>query len=143
MADLTQADIDNAVAAATQGHEAALANARAEGVAEGANAERTRINAILASDAGKDRPKAALSAALKTGMDLDTATTFLAELPKEAPGATSGQNGKGKDRFDAAMDGTQNPDMTDGGQGEERSEEDADASFISDSFGSRKPKRAA
>lgn len=142
MADLTQADIDTAVAAATQNHEAALANARAEGAAEGATAERTRINAILASDAGKERPKAALSAALKTGMDLDTATTFLAELPKEAPGATA-ENGKGKDRFDAAMDGTDNPDMTDGGQGEERSEQDADAAFLQDSFGARKPKRAA
>lgn len=143
MADLTQADIDTAVAAATQNQEAALANARAEGAAEGATAERTRINAILASDAGKERPKAALSAALKTGMDLETATTFLAELPAEKAGDTDAKNGKGKDRFDAAMDKTDNPDMTDGGQGKERSDEDADAAFLQDSFGARKPKRAA
>lgn len=110
MTEFTQVDIDNAVAAATQGHAAALSAARTEGQAEGATAERTRINAILSSDAGKDRPKAALSAALKSTMDLDTATAFLAELPAE-PKADAAVTGAGAPAgmLAAAMDGTDNP----------------------------------
>ena len=110
MTEFTQVDIDNAVAAATQNHATAIATARTEGQAEGATAERTRINAILASDEGQARPKAALSAALKSGMDLDTATAFLAELAEE-PKADAAAPGAGAPAgmFQAAMDGTANP----------------------------------
>lgn len=135
MADITQADIDAAVAEATSGHAAALATARSEG----ASAERARINDILASDAGKERPKAALSAALKTGMDLETATAFLADLPKEAGNAPrTPAAGAGKEIFDAAMANTANPDLNDeGGEGgEEASAEDA---ALAQSFGGKKP----
>lgn len=65
---ITQAQFDQAVAAAA---------------AEGATAERTRINAILGSEEGKARPKAALSAALKTDLSAEAATAFLADLPEE------------------------------------------------------------
>lgn len=142
MADLTQADIDNAVAEATQNHAAELAAARTEG----ATAERARINAILASDAGKERPKAALSAALKTGMDLETATAFLAELPAEAPAAAQTEQtdepqgaGVGANRFDAAMGGTKNPEI----QATEQGEQSDDDAMIEQSFGGVKRKKAA
>lgn len=51
--------------------------------AEGAKAAQARIVAIMASDAAKDRPKAALSAALKTEMTVEQASDFLADLPVE------------------------------------------------------------
>ena len=128
MADtFSQADIDNAVAAATQNHEAALATARTEGAA----AERTRISAILASDEGKARPKAALAAALKTGMDADAASAFLADLPKESASTeTIPAGGKG-DRFDAAMDSTGNPeiDAKDKAEGDTGKDEAIEQSF--------------
>lgn len=142
MAEFTQADIDNAVAAATQNHATAIATARTEGQAEGATAERARINAILASDVGKDRPKAALSAALKSNMDLETATGFLAELSAEvAPAAAASGAGAPAGMLAAAMGGTANPDLGEGaGQDAEASAEDA---AIEQSFGGRKPRKAA
>lgn len=110
MADhLTQADIDAAVTTATANHPAEVAAARAEG----ATAERTRINAILASDAGKARPKAALSAALKTDMTVEQAEAFLADLPAESAQAEEpAAGGVGAAVFGAAMDGTQNPNVS-------------------------------
>ena len=141
MADFTQADLDNAVATATANHATAVAAARAEGAAEGATAERARINEILGSDAGKERPKAALSAALKTNMDLETATAFLGDLPAEAATETVVEPaaGVGKKVFDAAMGKTQNPDLADnGGEGGEGDAEDA---MLAQSFADRPAKK--
>lgn len=76
-------------------HDKAVADARAEGVAEGTKAgmtaERTRINAILASDEGKKRPKAAMSLAMKTGLSLEEATASLADMPEEKAETPSGE----------------------------------------------------
>ncbi|MGV1943500.1 S49 family peptidase [Agrobacterium sp. 22-211-1] len=103
-------------------HEAAVAAARAEGVAEGektgaANAI-SRINAIIGSDAGKVRPNAALNAALKTSMSADEATAFLASLPEEAKpdAAATTQPGAGAPAgmFTAAMDGSTQPNIAAG-----------------------------
>jgi len=69
---ITQAQLDSATE-----------TTKAEGVAEGASGERERINAIIGSDEGKARPKAAMSAALKTDMTVDQAKAFLADLPEE------------------------------------------------------------
>lgn len=111
MADFTQADIDNAVAQATSGHAAALATARTEG----ATAERERIAAILDSPEAKERPKAALSLALKGGMDADATVSVLGDLPVEKaeaqatdPAKDAGAKG---DRFNKAMDSTGNPNI--------------------------------
>lgn len=71
------------LAARTEGNAAGLAEGRAAGTAEGVTAERTRIAAILASDEGKARPKAALAAALKTDLSVDAAKAFLAETNAE------------------------------------------------------------
>lgn len=141
MTEFTQVDIDNAVAAATQNHATAIAAARTEGQAEGVTAERTRITAILASGDAKDRPKAALSLALKGGMDAEATTAVLADLPTEAaPAAAAAGAGAPQGMFDAAM-AANNPNLGEGdGQDPEASAEDA---AIEQSFGGRKPRKAA
>lgn len=95
MADYTQAQLDEAVASAT-------ANSTTAGKAAGVQEERGRITAILASDEGKKRPKAALSAALKTDMTVDQANAFLADLAEEKPAAATEQSDN-KQKFDANM----------------------------------------
>lgn len=66
--------------------DAAVAEARAEGHAEGVAAEQERMNAIMGSDEGKARPVAA-QAALEAGMDADAAVTMLGKLPEEKAAA--------------------------------------------------------
>lgn len=92
--------------------QAAIDNARAEGVAqgkkEGAVAERERICAILDSDEGKSRPIAARAAALDTGMDAEAAKAFIAKLPEEkaeaaAPAVEEKPNKANGQDFSAAM----------------------------------------
>lgn len=83
MAELTQADLDNSKAAGK-------AEGLAEGIKQGAAEAMTRISAILGSDAGKKRPKAALNAALKTSMSADEATAFIGELAEETAPTTAG-----------------------------------------------------
>lgn len=75
--------------------QAAVDAARTEGMAAGAAAQLARITAILDSEAGKARPKAALSAALKTSMTAEQATAFLADLPEEGAAAPQGTNSAG------------------------------------------------
>lgn len=138
MADQPKADMI-ALADHTTAIDAAKESAKAEGVSEGAAAERARINAILASDAGKARPLAALNAALKLDADAATVTAFLAELPEEKPAASTAttpttQPGAGapEGMLTAAMNGTQNPHIgSEGGNGgdTQASAEDADKAF--------------
>lgn len=143
MADYTQAQLDaavaDAVAAANTTHAAALATAKTEG----ATAERTRISAILASDAAKDRPKAALSLALKGGMDAEATASVLSDLPAEKAEGDSGMQidkdaGAKGDRFDAAMDETKNPDI----EATQKTEQSDDELMIESSFGAKSTKRA-
>jgi signal peptide peptidase SppA len=111
--------------------DAAVETATAAGQAEGAAAERTRINAILDSDEGKARPRAALGAALKTDLSVEQATAFLATLPEEkaeeTPSEPQGQtppaSGAQPTGFNQAMEGSGNPDV--GAQPEGSSEEAA------------------
>lgn len=115
-------------------HEAAIAAARAEGVAEGEKTGATnalaRINTILGSDVGKARPNAALNAALKTSMAADEATAFLASLPEEKSeaGSTVTQPGAGAPAgmFAAAMDGTNQPNIAAGGGDDDNKATEAD-----------------
>lgn len=137
MADLTQADIDSAVAKATADHATALAAARTEG----ATAERARISAILASDEAKDRPKAALSLALKGGMDAESTTAVLADLPTEAAPQASGA-GVGN-AFADAMNRTENPNLGEGGEGDDGNGEKASkADSVFALRGHKRPKAA-
>lgn len=144
MAELTQADIDNAVATATSGHAAALAAAKTEG----ATAERARINAILETEEAKVRPSAALALALEGDMSVESTTKILGKLPEETKGSTAAAEpeattgaGVGKNRFEAGMENSQNPDV--GELARKPGEEDKEELAIDQSFGGRaKPKAA-
>jgi signal peptide peptidase SppA len=101
-ADLSQADEqgedemnDKTAAGATvskETHDSAVTAARtegqtagkAEGLKEGATAERTRISAILGSDEAKDRGTLASHLAFETDMTADAAKAMLAKSAKEA-----------------------------------------------------------
>ncbi|WP_454626936.1 S49 family peptidase [Bradyrhizobium cenepequi] len=98
-----QADLDAAVNAAVTSakteaetvakavaatHEAALAEARAEG----AKAERERISGIVSSEEAKGRSATALHFAMNTEMSADAAKAALASVPKAAA-AVPGANG--------------------------------------------------
>lgn len=127
-------DNDNPITQAAL--DAAVTDAKAEGMAAGATAEKERMNAILGSDEGKAHPKAALSAALKTDMTVEQATAFLADLPEEkaeAPKTTPKDEAPkaGATPFDAAMNGGDNPNVgATAGDGEE--EENPAASIVAD-----------
>lgn len=110
-AGIPQAQHDQAVAAAR-------VEGKAEGLSEGMKAQKDRINAILASDAGKKRPKAAMSAALTTSMTADEAAAFLVGIAEEK--AEEAQPaGKGRNHFDEAMGGnTPKVNAGDGGDGD-------------------------
>lgn len=106
-------------------HEAAVAEAtaaateagKAEGRAEGATAERERVKAILQSDEGKARPKAALHVALNSAMSAEDATAFLSGLDEEKSEAPAPAPATGRSQFEAAMETGQNPELgVDGGE---------------------------
>ena len=112
-------------------HETAVETATAAGVTQGltdgAAAERARVTAILDSDEGKARPKAALAAAMKTSMSSEEAVGFLAGLPEEkaevvvekddTKADTKGA-GAPEGMLDAAMKGSDNP-VLGAGKGED------------------------
>lgn len=111
---------DKTTATVTAEQTAALETARAEGFAaglakgttDGATAERGRITAIVNSEEGKKRPKAAVSLAMKSGIDAETANSVLADLAEEAAAvATPAKTDDKKDdaktngqTFDASME---------------------------------------
>jgi signal peptide peptidase SppA len=103
-------------------HNKAVNDARAEGVAAGkaeaSTAERTRIAAILGSDEAKTRSKAAMNVAMKTGMSLEDAKAFLADMPEEkaeaAPQTDATGKNQGRNHFAEAMDKGKSPDVGSG-----------------------------
>lgn len=102
---VTQAALDEAVAAATA---TATEAGKAEGMAAGATAERARISAIMDSDVGKARPKAARHVALNSSMSVEDATAFLAgfdEEKAEAPAAPA----EGVNAFENVMENGEPP----------------------------------
>jgi signal peptide peptidase SppA len=128
MAGATEQNTDKGVPQAT--HDAAVAASRAEGEKAGVTAERLRINSILGSDEAKTRPKAALSAALKTDMTVDQAKAFLADLPEEAKAEApkgDGKDGKGGNSFAEHMDRTEHPEVGAGSGGENGKGQGGDA----------------
>lgn len=111
MADINQADHDAAVnAARTEG--------TAEGQKKGANEMRARIETIVSSEDGKKRPAMAMK--LATGekfasLDADTVVGMLADMPEEKQEASQEQTPAGAGApaglFNAAMDGTRQPNV--------------------------------
>lgn len=125
-------------------YEKGVADAKAEGHAEGlkagATAERTRVKAIIESDEGKERPKAALAAALNSSMSAEEAIGFLALTDKEAPAKAEAKDGKngGRNMFAEAMNGSEQPNVgTEGGDESAKNgggEEKADSNFLLGAF---------
>lgn len=79
--------------------QADLDKARAEGKAEGAKAERERVQGIFALDESKDRREQALNLAMNTEVSVETAKTILAAAPAEKKDTASDQSAA----FRAAM----------------------------------------
>lgn len=97
--------------------EEAKAEGHADGVAEGVKAEHARIAGILAHDAAKDKPKAAMRVAMnKSHLSIEDAADLLADFPKEtavAPKVEGKTDGKktGLTHFERAMATTANPEI--------------------------------
>lgn len=105
-ADLSQNEEDETMSEKEKAafDQAAVDTARAEGTAEGmkagATAERERISAIVNSDAGQARPKAALKMATNdkfSAVDAEAIVEMLAELPEEKAEAPKADAPKGKE----------------------------------------------
>lgn len=111
----TQEQLDAAVATAT-------ASAKADGIKEGANTERTRFAAIVNSEAGQARPKAAMEFATSadfSAVNVEAITGMLSKLPEEKAAAPAPKDDankpKGKDGaaadFNDAMNKADHPEV--------------------------------
>lgn len=118
MTQFTQDQMDAAVASA-------VAEATATATTAGFKASQTRITAILTSDAGKAKPKAALALALKSGDDAEAVIAMLADMPDEKAAAPTTT----KTPFDSAMDVSGNPGVGTGEGGDEPKANFADSFF--------------
>lgn len=120
MSDVTQADHDAAVAAATE-----------TGKTEGATAERTRVSEILNCEEAKTRPAAA-QMMIDLGIDAEQAKAQLAKLPEEANAESAGgETPSGGSAFEQAMENGEQPNLgAGGGEGQEQMST-ADAIFAS------------
>jgi signal peptide peptidase SppA len=117
MAEYTQAAYDEGIALATA---AGIEKGKKEGAAEGVAAERTRISGILGHDNAKERPKAALAAALDTEMSVEQAGKFLGNLNAETAPDTG--VGAPKGMLKSAMKGSENPEVGAEGGGDDPKE---------------------
>ena len=103
----TQADMDAAIAAA-------VATATETARKDGAKAEQDRRAAIMGCDAAKTRPVAAAAFVAK-GLDAETATSLLGDMPEEKAGTTTTTTtpapAAGSTPFDEHMDATGNPEV--------------------------------
>lgn len=148
----TQAQLDEAVTSATA---SATTAAKAEGFKEGTAAAVTRINGIMGCEAAKDRPVAALAAALDTEMTVEQANTFLGKLAVEkkadepAATTTNGKPAATRNHFQEAMGGN-NPEVgegagtedDDGGAGTAASATNSILGDFAKATGMQKPKAA-
>lgn len=107
----TEEEYASAVTAAkAEGHAAGKTEGHATGLTEGAKAAQDRMNAVMSSDAGKARPKAAVKMLSNTklaSMDAEGLVELLADMPEESAAAGAGEgedqaNDNGQD-FNAAM----------------------------------------
>lgn len=119
---VTMAERDSAV-------EAATASAKATGFSEGMAAQKTRVNAILALEESKDKPRAALSAAVNTSMSVDEAKAFLGGLAAEEAPASKGDK---TEHFNTKMAETETNVAAGGEQKSEKDSQDMSAAILSD-----------
>lgn len=95
--------------------QAQVDNAKADGMKEGATAERSRIMGIMGCDEAKGRESLA-HVLCEQGMTVDAAKTILAASPK----AQETTNASGSN-FSSAMETTNNPNMTTESSGDQAS----------------------
>jgi len=108
---------DNMVDQAT--HDAAVAQARTDGHAEGlaagrtegTTAERTRIAAIVGLDEAQDRQPAALTIATTTDLSVDQVKVLLPTLGAAAPAAPAAAAAASTSSFGDLMSTSGNPDL--------------------------------
>lgn len=110
----TQEQMDTAVAAAKAD---GVAEGKAAGMTEGANAERERATAIMALEESKTRPAAA-NMMVELGVSAETAKDKLAKMPEEATAAApkgkeapKGNEAPKGSAFERMMDSTGNPEV--------------------------------
>ncbi|MGH9929510.1 MAG: S49 family peptidase, partial [Pyrinomonadaceae bacterium] len=93
--------------------------ARADGVKTGAQAERTRISAIIGCEEAKGRGQLANHIAMNTDMSAEDAKGILASSAIEAKVETETSTATKPDAFATAMGDTLNPEVgADGGKGD-------------------------
>lgn len=97
---------------------AELEAARAEGTRQGAQAERARIQGILALDEAANRRTQAFNIAMKTDLSVEAAKDLLTTFPEEKVEAAPAQAPAAQgNAFAEAMSNTPNPEVgADGGQ---------------------------
>lgn len=107
----------------------AASAAKAEGMKEGASAEKTRISGILASDAAKTRPAMAQHLALNTAQSVEEANGILAISQEEKPAATKAEKPAGAD-FASAMEHG-NPNLkVEGGSDDVNAAQEEEKAFL-------------
>lgn len=121
----TQEQYDAAVTSArAEGETVGFEKGKAEGKTEGAQAVQTRMNAVLGSDAAKDRPKIAAKLLSKESLSTQSAEALielLTDYPKETASAPA--NAGNGQAFDAAMSGEQH-NIEAGAQGGDEAKDD-------------------
>jgi signal peptide peptidase SppA len=115
--------------------DAAIAEAKAEGHAEGVKAEQARQSEIRALEEGKDKPMA-VQMVIDLGASTEAAKAQLSKMPVEVaaktePQKTEGKNGAGdkaqRNPFEEAMNTTDNPNVSaNAGTGGETGDKAAD-----------------
>lgn len=106
-------------AEAAKAETAKLDAARSEGMAIGATNERARISGILGCDEAKTRSTLANHIAMNTDMSVEAAKGILGNSAEEKQVVAKTETTTTTNAFAAAMDGTENPDISaDGSQTE-------------------------
>lgn len=128
-----------AAAPATAPVAAPAVDASAEQAA-GANAERTRISAIMGCDEAKGREKFANHLAFTTSMSADDAKVMLskagldAAAPPPAAATPEAEKLANKTAFEKAMDTTGNPNIGAEGAGGEQGEKPSEAALVASAW---------
>lgn len=111
---------------------AELEAARAEGTRQGAQAERARIQGILALDESTTRRTQAFNIAMKTELSVEDAKDLLATFPEEKVEAAAAAPAASGNAFEEAMGNTPNPEV--GAEGGNKPEKLAAADQIMADF---------
>lgn len=127
----TQEQLDAAVA---QARTAGIEEGKKLGMTEGATAERARVSAIMDSEEGKKRPKAARAMA-DAGIAAEGAVAALKAMPEEKAETKTESKGKGQTAFERMM-ATGNPEVGANDKGDEDDEMKSDSQVVDGIFAS-------